>query len=192
MSIPLKTLTIDLTKKIDEKDIQELINEVTRLQAALQIAMDGTMAEMVTWGEKAAKHNLTAAFPGVPDDDGTIGWIATGIQSQYSYDSREGHVFSNDPEAVYYEYGTGYVAQNGPHEGIQQGESTPPVMTYGSRTYTKYDTYDHGFEGWTYKQNGKVIKTNGLPPFEFMYRTYRSMEMSAPDVFANKLRRILK
>ena len=102
---------------------------------------------------------------------------------------RVGTVAALGDEAAYYEYGTGIVGAHSPHPGIVSGESDPPELTYKNRTYTKYDTYYHGLEGWNYRDpaTGEMVHTAGMVGLAFMYSAYKELCELAPKQMQHEL-----
>lgn len=186
MAKVLKTIRFELT----EKSIDEAIREVEKFAESVQKAAEETARDMTTLGEIYARTEL-ADHPGFIIGPNPADY-ADGIKSQYSEDEHEGHIFTDDPEAVFVEYGVGIIGENFPHPGIQSGESTPPIVTMdtkdGVHMYTKYDTYEHGDKGWYYNDGNEMVHTIGYAGTAFMYNTMRRLEEEAPEFMMSNLR----
>lgn len=174
-----KTITFELTADSLEIAIAELEHMAKEIDEAL---LD-TAQEVTKAGKSFAEIRLGIAEGtlGGPDEPITI-------QQEFSRGERTGNVYSNDEQVVYFEYGTGIVGAHAPHPGIKTGESTPPVMHWGDRTYTKYDTYEHGLAGWDYTgSDGERHHTAGMVGLAFMYDAYKDMQDVAPSMMADAM-----
>lgn len=185
MSISLGSLRIDLN---NPATIDAAISALGQIQKRIDTALQDCVTDLTAKGKAAAEIRLGGA---VQFDDGPDN---ANIAINCKVENGVGHVFTNDDDAVYLEYGTGIVGKVVSHPGIDSGESHPPVMHYTmpngvERTYTKYDTYEHGTDGWTFKKNGRTIRTVGIPGQAFMYQALKDLEDIAPLVMADHLKK---
>lgn len=181
MSSNLGTIRIELT----EESIDEAISKLRQVKKDLKEALNATVQELGKRGETAAKAHLYAGPQA--DDEPDYGDVAASIH--YKPGSKKGtaYIYSSSEDAAYLEYGTGLVGKTLPHEGLQRGISTPPILKWGTHLYTAYDTYGHGAAGWWFEKDGRRIHTVGIPARQFMYRALRDMEVMAPEEMLNQL-----
>lgn len=188
MSVDLGTISFELTPQSIRKAMQDYLAFAKRFRAAL----DRLMEQLTQEGVTVAKINLVSA---TGDMDILASEVGESIQGVYFPTERCGYIMSNKPEAVYLEYGTGIIGQHNFHVGAAIGESTPPVMIYttlngDTRTYTGYDTYGHGSEGWHYyNDDGERVHTLGVPAGMFFYNTLKWLKERAPYVMEEQLRK---
>ena len=174
--------------ELSHESIRNAIAELEKFEKDLDDALLDTARDLTDTGEYWAKFNLlqvSEVYGGTHTYE-----IASSIHGEFDRSERTGHISTDDENAVYYEYGTGIVGKHAPHPGLKTGESKPPVMTYKDRTYTRYDTYDHGTAGWDYVENGEKIHTAGQPAGAFMYDTLRKLEELAPKYMKNNLSKV--
>ena len=189
MSVNLGTVSFELTEKSIQQAIYDLTAEYKKIYDAVGKLIE-TLATVE--GVQNVKVNL-ALF--TRDLDEVINGVGESIKGVYYPTERCGYIYSNDPKAVYLEYGTGIIGEANFHVGAAIGESKPPIMVYTTldgrtRAYTKYDTYEHGSEGWVYFNDmGEAVHTLGEPAGMFFYNTLKWLRDRAPSAFVEQLER---
>lgn len=188
MSVNLGTISFELT----ESSIQQAIYDLAAAYEKIYDAIGKLIEKLAEEGVQTAKVNLAVA---TRDLNEVISGVGSTIQGVYYPTERCGYIYSDDPRAVYLEYGTGIIGAANFHVGAAIGESTPPVMVYTTkdgraRTYTKYDTYEHGSEGWVYYNDmGEAVRTLGEPAGMFLYNTLKWLRERAPEAFVEQLKK---
>ena len=189
----LKDIKIDMTdSKKFEHDLDNAIDALNDLEKKFQKAMDKTVESLAEDGADMARDNLvmaSAVLGGEP-----IGPLLNNFDWEYDKETGIGKVTAIGDEMVYLEFGTGIVGMYGPHQGMKEGESHPPVMHYKGRTYTKYDTYEHGDAGWYYwsDEEQKWVLTQGNTAWMFMYDTLKQLAEKAPMTMKMNLWSVMK
>lgn len=189
MSVNLGTITFELTEASIQQAIYDLAAAYEKIYDAIGKLIE-SLAKVE--GVTVAKLNLMTATGSM---DEVVSGIGESIQGVYYPAERCGYIFSDNPQAVYLEYGTGIIGAANFHVGAAIGESTPPVMVYTTkdgraRTYTKYDTYEHGSEGWVYYNDmGEAVRTLGEPAGMFLYNTLKWLRERAPEAFVEQLKK---
>lgn len=183
MSTVLKNISFTL----DKASINKAIREVTKFQEDLRKACNLLMEKLVDEGAEIARM-FVINDPNIP----TVGILGS-IEGIYFPDRHCGYVMTNEPMAVYVEYGTGAVADANWHPGLASGESEAPIMEYVTAKgehhyYMMYDTYNHGEEGWWYMgEDGRLVHTKGQAPSPFMYDTYCWLRDGGAEAIAEEL-----
>lgn len=85
------------------------------------------------------------------------------------------YIYTNCSWASFVEFGTGIVGSENPH---------PDTGVVG----WKYDTNEHGENGWFYYKNGEWHWTKGMPSRPFMYET--AQELKDMDTILHIARRV--
>ena len=189
MSVNLGTISFELTEASIQQAIYDLAAAYEKIYDAIGKLIE-SLAKVE--GVTVAKLNLMQATGSM---DEVVSGIGESIQGVYYPEERCGYIFSDNPQAVYLEYGTGIIGAANFHVGAAIGESTPPVMVYTTkdgraRTYTKYDTYEHGSEGWVYYNDmGEAVRTLGEPAGMFLYNTLKWLRERAPEAFVEQLKK---
>lgn len=189
MSVNLGTISFELTEASVQQAIYDLAAAYEKIYDAIGKLIE-SLAKVE--GVTVAKLNLMQATGSM---DEVVSGIGESIQGVYYPEERCGYIFSDNPQAVYLEYGTGIIGAANFHVGAAIGESTPPVMVYTTkdgraRTYTKYDTYEHGSEGWVYYNDmGEAVRTLGEPAGMFLYNTLKWLRERAPEAFVEQLKK---
>jgi hypothetical protein len=189
VSVNLGTITFELTEASIQQAIYDLAAAYEKIYDAIGKLIE-SLAKVE--GVTVAKLNLMTATGSM---DEVVSGIGESIQGVYYPEERCGYIFSDNPQAVYLEYGTGIIGAANFHVGAAIGESTPPVMVYTTndgraRTYTKYDTYEHGSEGWVYYNDmGEAVRTLGEPAGMFLYNTLKWLRERAPEAFVEQLKK---
>ena len=189
MSVNLGTISFELTEASIQQAIYDLAAAYEKIYDAIGKLIE-SLAKVE--GVTVAKLNLMTATGSM---DEVVSGIGESIQGVYYPEERCGYIFSDNPQAVYLEYGTGIIGAANFHVGAAIGESTPPVMVYTTkdgraRTYTKYDTYEHGSEGWVYYNDmGEAVRTLGEPAGMFLYNTLKWLRERAPEAFVEQLKK---
>ena len=187
MSVNLGTISFELT----EASIQQAIYDLAAAYEKIYDAIGKLIEKLAEEGVTIAKMNLMQA---TGTYQGSVAAVGDSIKGVYYPTERCGYIFSDNPQAVYLEYGTGIIGAANFHVGAAIGESKPPVMVYTTkdgraRTYTKYDTYEHGSEGWVYYNDmGEAVRTLGEPAGMFLYDTLKWLRETAPYEMARQLR----
>lgn len=187
MSRNLGTLEIDLTLS----DLTAAIKKLDQLDKDIETALDATVQELAKQGEVSAKIHLYSGPRAADEPD--YGDVAASIHYKLGTQKNVAYVYADSDEAAYLEYGTGIAGAAMPHEGLQSGESTAPVLSYvtangDTHLYTAYDTYRHGMEGWRFRgRDGSIISTIGFPARAFMYNALRDLEKMAPEEMMNQI-----
>lgn len=170
---------IDMT--LDEGSIQKAINDVQKLRTDLAEAL-ADLARYVTeeLGVGIAKMFI-AQYPAIMTSA-----LVESINGKYNTKMHEGEIFTEVEYAVLVEYGTGIVGKNTPHPGRDDPDWINPSGTIvGGKTYSEYDSGEHGEAGWYYPApwgwvkapDGKMLAwTKGMPSRPFMYDTMRELE----------------
>lgn len=188
MSVDLGTIEFELT----EKSVQDAIYKLAAAYKKIYDAVGELIQTLTQQGIEIAKVNLMTATGSM---DEVISGVGESIRGVYYPTERCGYIFSDDDRAVYLEYGTGIIGEANFHVGAAIGESTPPVMVYTTlngktRTYTQYDTYQHGSEGWVYYNDmGEAVRTLGEPAGMFFYNTLKKLRDMAPYAFVEQLKK---
>lgn len=139
-------------KSLFWKDINELYDALDSIEFSQDDTYD--LEQHLVTGVEMAKYFLRTSN-GASDVIESI---------DYKINRDEGIIFINGSSevemlSIYMEYGTGVVGQFNPHRRL---------------SYENYDLNDHGLNGWVYynKKYGRMLRTTGMPPKSFMYRTY--------------------
>lgn len=177
-------MTKDITLDLSLASIDAAIEEIHRMADGIDAALSDAAEELTELGPAAAEIHLNLAGE-------SLGGYPVDIQAAYDKGARTGYVYSNEDSAAYLEYGTGIVGAHAPHPGIVSGESTPPVLAYMDRTYTKYDTYEHGLNGWNYRDpmTRELKHTAGMVGLAFMYNAYKDLEQMAPAAMRDAMKK---
>lgn len=177
--------TINMT--LDRDSIDEAIDKSIRLIAYVEKVCNELVLSLTKRGLNIAQIYALK----IPHDANVA--ISGSLKALFYPQERCGVIYTDEPIAVYAEYGTGFLGAFDPHQGLLAGESIPPVMTYTTKsgelhTYTKYDTYEHGEAGWVYEDEyGERVWTNGQPAMAFMYETLQTLREIAPKDMREKM-----
>lgn len=101
----------------------------------------------------------------------------------------KGSYFTDDPIDIIKEFGTGIVGSANP--------STSPFLTelggvtVDGKTYTKYDTFNHGEAGWYYPYEGRWVHTWGEIGRNVFTDTSMEIEAKANSVLYEELHKLL-
>lgn len=170
MSKILRTIDMDLSPQ----SINNAIREISAFQRQLRDQCEDLVKNLVAQGIEIAKMQVISM------DALFTGFTEQSIQGVYFAEERCGIIYSDVPQALFVEYGTGYVGAG------KTGFETYPG-TYASGY--KPDEMGHGSKGWWYpapwgwyipkKGKGKGVTfawTRGMPARPFMYNTLRMLE----------------
>ena len=162
-SYVLKTIRMD---PLDVRSVEKAIREVERTKRELNDAMTALVRALMDDGVETAKMEVVAL-----DAVDTGALLASIGHGAYDPGSRTGVVYAGGYYAIFVEYGTGIVGEKYPHpapETASQGQGGILGMQY-----TKYDTNNHGEQGWWYYSDtdGKRHWTKGMKSRPFMYNT---------------------
>lgn len=177
---------IDFT--LSERSIQNAIDEVLKLKNDLAEALSELARVLTSQGVEIAKMyvvQMNAVWTGLLSE--------AGIQWDYDGENHEGHIYSDLDYSVLVEYGTGFMGESSPHEGISDPDwKNPASVSIGGNSYSDYDQNGHGKDGWWYPApwgwwipkegthaGEKMAWTNGMPSRPFMYRTFRDLQDEA-------------
>lgn len=173
-----KTITFSLDSASIGKAINELnkyVDEVQKMikELVTQLAEQGAQIAMVKLAELGAVAS---------------GELSDSLWGYYDEKLHVGIIKATAMHAFFVEYGTGVMAQG--HPGTGDGWDPPPVTvemngkSYGP--YVKYDTNEHGENGWFYTsgRDGRSHWTRGQVGRPFMYETFKELQNLAPSVAA--------
>lgn len=162
----LRTIRFQLTPESIDKAIQELYE----FQNDLQLMCEELARKLVSDGVEIARMKIVAM------DAVFTGDLWRSIQGVYFEEEHCGVIFTDAPHALFVEFGTGIVGENGPHHPWQEA--------YGWR----HDVHNHEESGWWYKapwgwyisEDGQPLAwTNGMISRPFMYETLAELEKVA-------------
>ena len=170
-----KTIQMDLT----EKSINNAIREIQKFQDQLKQGMDDLCNELLEDGIFHAKVQIQSL-----DAVDTGALMASIGHGAFDPQTRTGIIYAGSYYALFVEFGTGIVGQDNPHPTVADGTVDDfAVMGSNGSVYTRYDTNDHGEDGWVYRKVGenKYRWTKGMPARPFMYNTYLTLKGIAED-----------
>lgn len=159
-----KTISFELTRK----DIDRAIREVKAFSRQITAWCNDLVKTLTEEGVTVAKMNvmhLNAVYTGELEES---------IQGVFFPSERKGIIFTDCPHALYVEFGTGIVGQQGPQHPMMQAFDW------------KHDIHRHGEAGWVYYLETDNVNqfrwTAGMASRPFMYNTLRWLEENAPRI----------
>lgn len=168
----LKTIDMELTPE----SINHAINEVKRFRDELRRTCWELVEKLTMEGAEIAKMTVDAmnAFD--------TGELEESIQGLFFPSERSGFVIADCPYAIYVEYGTGPVGEEGPQHPEAQGN-----WNYNVNQQKHLDKY--GVDAWIYKsdKDGRFHWSRGYFSRPFMYTTLRRLEEIAPERMSEML-----
>ena len=169
---------------IDNRDINDLIKSLTKLsndinelpkEISKEIAEIGLVKLNDFYGSKVDDPNIT-------DIQTSIGQTATGYQ-----------IISKGRDVIYEEFGTGDKGKGNPHPD----KSKYNLNDYNSGKYIRNaneSSAQHGITDgkyWTYKKDGDIKYTQGVPSGKEMFETSNYLKETIPDVLKKKASDVL-
>ncbi len=174
MSKILKHIDIDLTPA----SINHAIREIELLKKQLEEQMLELVQSLVSEGIEIAKMQVISM------DALWTGYLEQSIQGVFFREEGCGVIFSDVPQAMYVEYGTGIEGVITPYEGDLKGYE-PDAMKHGSNGWWYPAPW-----GWWIPKTGKyagspMAWSKGMPSRPFLLNTLRWLEEAAPDRASN-------
>jgi len=160
----LHTIEMDLSVQ----SINNAIKEVNYFREQLEQMCIDLAKKLVDDGVEIAKMQVVSM------DAWFTGALEQSIKGIYLAEKHCGYVYTNSPHALFVEFGTGYVGE--------QGQKHPMHGEVG----WAHDINEHGAGGWWYPadfgwyipegSNTKLAWTNGMEARPFMYNTMKWLE----------------
>jgi len=170
MSKLLKSIDIELTAS----SINAAIREINMMAKQLEEQMLDLVRMLTEEGIEIAKMQIISM------DALFTGDLEQSIKGVFFKEEGCGVIFSDVPQAMYVEYGTGYEGASEPYVGDLKG--------------WEYDTNQHGMSGWWYPApwgwwipkegvhaGEPMAWTRGMPSRPFLLNTLRWLEEAAPE-----------
>lgn len=170
-----KTIEFDLSSR----SIDAAVRELQTFQQQLKAGIDDLCNELLEDGVFHAKVQIQSL-----DAVDTGALMASIGHGAFDPQTRTGIIYAGSYYALFVEFGTGIIGQDNRHPTVVDGTVDDfAVMGSNGSIYTKYDTHNHGDDGWVYRKVGenKFRWTKGMPARPFMYNTYLTLKGIAED-----------